>query len=152
MEVSFVSQKLFSPREVHLDYVYRIFRYLQNNLGKNPGRMAYKPMYEPTYENVFDVVGRYLDEWKYFYPNVQGMMPRHMSEALRKYAVIKAHMNDNHAGNMANRRSYCGIIIYVNNAPIIWYSKRHNIVEASSFRSHFFCSYNCHIDDLSPEV
>ena len=86
--------------------------------------MAYDPMYKPTDGNVFEVFGIDLDEWKDFYPNVQGMMPRHMPEALGKYAVIKAHMNDNHAGNMANRRSHSGIIIYVNNAPIICYSKR----------------------------
>ena len=34
-------------------------------------RMEYDPMYEPTDENVFEVVGRYLDEWKYFYPDSQ---------------------------------------------------------------------------------
>ena len=34
-------------------------------------------------------------------------------------------------------RSHFGIIIYVNNAPIIWYSKRQNTFEASSFGSYF---------------
>ena len=66
------------------------------------------------------------------------MMPRHIPEALGKYVVIKAYLVDNHAGNMVNRRSYYGIIIYVNNAHIIWYSKQQNTVEASSFRSDFF--------------
>ena len=51
------------------------------------------------------------------------MIPRHMPEALGKYVVIKAYVDANHAGNMANRRSHYGIIIYVHNAPIIWYSK-----------------------------
>ena len=64
-------------------------------------------------------------------------MPRHMSEALDKYVVIKAYVDANNAGNIANRRSHSGIIIYVNNAPIIWYSKRHKTVEASSFVSEF---------------
>ena len=57
-EVSYLSPHLCYPREGHLDDVYRIFRYLQKNLGKNPGRMAYNPMYKPTYENIFEVVGR----------------------------------------------------------------------------------------------
>ena len=35
---------------------------------------------------------------------------------------------------MENRRLNSCIIIYVNNAPIIWYSKRHNTVEDSSFK------------------
>ena len=38
---------------------------------------------------------------------------------------------------MENRRSHSGIIIYVNNAPIICYIKLHNTVEASSFGSEF---------------
>ena len=46
-------------------------------------------------------------------------------------------MYANHAVNLENRRSHSGIIIYVNNAPIIWYSIRQNTVEASSFGSEF---------------
>ena len=71
IEVSFFSQQLCSPIEVQIDAVYCIFRYLQNNLGNNPGRMAYDRIYVPTDDNVFDVVVRYLDEWKYFDPNDQ---------------------------------------------------------------------------------
>ena len=81
--------------------------------------MAYDPMYEPTDENVSEVVGRYLYEWNYFYPYAQQTMSRHMPEALGKYAVIKAYVGANHSGNMANRRSHYGIIIYVNSVPII---------------------------------
>ena len=129
-EVSCLSQHLCSPREVHIYAIYRIFIFSQKNLGKNPGGVAYDPMYEPTDENVFEVVGRDLYEWKDLYPNAQEMMPRHMPEALGKYVVIKAYVDANHAGNMANRRSHYGIIIYDNNPPIIWYIKRQNIVEA----------------------
>ena len=88
----------------HLDDVYCLFMYLNNNLGKNPGRLTYNPMYVPTYDNFFEFVGRYLDLWKYFYPDAQEIMPRQMSEALGKYVVIKAYVDANHAGNMANRR------------------------------------------------
>ena len=65
-------------------------------------------------------------------------MPRHIPEALGKYVVIKAYLDDNHAGNMVNRRSYYGIIVYVTNAHIICYSKQQNKVEASSFGSNCF--------------
>ena len=64
MEVGCLSQHLCSPREVRLDTVYHIFRYLQKNLGNNPWRMTYDPMYEPTYNNVFEVVGRGFDGLK----------------------------------------------------------------------------------------
>ena len=52
---------LVLPKRGHLDAVYRIFRYLQKNLGNNPMMMAYDPVYEPTDDNVFEVVGRDLD-------------------------------------------------------------------------------------------
>ena len=137
-EVSCLYQNLCSPREGHLDSIYPIFRYLNKNLGKNPGRMAYDPMYEPTDENVFKVLGRSLDEWKDFYPDDQEMTTRHMPEEIGKYVLIKAYVDAKHTGNMADRRYHSGIIIYFNNVPIIWYSKLHNTVEASSFGSEFF--------------
>ena len=65
------------------------------------------------------------------------MIPRNISEALGKYVVIKAYVDANHAGNMANRRSYSRIIIYVNNVPKICYIKQQNTIEASSFGSEF---------------
>ena len=95
------------------------------------------PCMKKTDDNIFEAVGRYLDEWKYFYPNDQEMTPRNMSEALGKYVVIKSYVDANHSGNMSNRSSHYGIIIYVNNAAIIWNSKKQNTVEASIFGSEF---------------
>ena len=123
MEVSCLSQHLCSPIEVQLHAVHGIFCYLQKNLGNNTGGMTYKPIYEPTDYNVFEVVGRYLDEWKDFYRDYQEIMPSHMPEALGKYSVIKSYVDANHAVNMESWRSHSIIIIYVNNSPIIWYSK-----------------------------
>ena len=94
-------------------------------------------MYEPKDDNVFEVVGRDLYKWKYFYPDSQEIMPKYMSEALGKYVATNAYVDANHAGNMATRRSHYGIIIYINNANLIWYSKHQNTVEASSFGPEF---------------
>ena len=44
-------------------------------------------------------------------------------------------MND--ARNLANRMSHLGILIYVNNALINFYSKIQNTVESSNFVSEF---------------
>ena len=78
-EVSCLSQHLCYPRLGHLDDVYRIFRYLQKNLCRNPGRMVYDPIYGPTDDNVFEVVGMYIDEWNDLYPKYQEMTPRNIS-------------------------------------------------------------------------
>jgi hypothetical protein len=42
-----------------------------------------------------------------------------------------------HAGNLVTRRSQSGILLFVNRAPIVWYSKRQNTVETSTFGSEF---------------
>ena len=49
----------------------------------------------------------------------------------------------NHAGNAITRQSHSGIIIFVNNAQIIWFSKRQNTVEAATFRSEFVALRIC---------
>ena len=42
-----------------------------------------------------------------------------------------------HAGCRETRRSHTGIIIMLNRAPIMWFSKRQNTVETSTFGSEF---------------
>ena len=51
--------------------------------------------------------------------------------------MIKADADANNSGNIEIRRLHYVIIIYVNNAPIIWYSRNQNVVEASSFVPEF---------------
>jgi hypothetical protein len=50
---------------------------------------------------------------------------------------ITVFVHADYAGNRATRRSFTGILIYVNRAPIIWYSKKQNTVESSTFGSKF---------------
>ena len=42
-----------------------------------------------------------------------------------------------HASNTVTRRLQTGILIFLNRAPIVWYSKRRNTVETSTFGSEF---------------
>jgi hypothetical protein len=48
---------------------------------------------------------------------------------------IACFVDANHAGNVITRRSHTGIIIFVQNAPILWFSKKQNTVESSTFGS-----------------
>ena len=49
--------------------------------------------------------------------------------------IISAFVDADHAGDHINRRSHTGIVIFVNKAPILWYSKRQTTVETSSYGS-----------------
>ena len=51
--------------------------------------------------------------------------------------VILCFGDANHAGDKVTQQSHTGIIIFVNRALIIWYSKQQNTVETSTFGSEF---------------
>ena len=142
-EVSCLSQHLCSPREGHLLAVYKIFRYLQKNISKIPGRMVYDGKYYPCSEDHFKNSIVDSEKWKDFYPEAAEALPGKCIEPLGNPAFVKAFVDANHAGNMANRRSHTGLLIYINNAPIIWYSKRQNTVETSSFGSEYVALRIC---------
>jgi hypothetical protein len=57
--------------------------------------------------------------------------------------TISSFVDANHAGNVITRRSHTGIFLFVQNAPIIWFSKRQNTVEAATFGSKFVALRIC---------
>jgi hypothetical protein len=60
-----------------------------------------------------------------------------MPEPLGSSINMTAFVDANHAGNVVTRRSHTGIIIYLQNTPIVWHSCRQNTVETSTFGSEF---------------
>jgi hypothetical protein len=60
-----------------------------------------------------------------------------MPEPRGKEVDISCFVDADHAGNRVTRRSHTGIIIFCNLAPVVWYSKRQNTVETSTFGSEF---------------
>jgi hypothetical protein len=90
--------------------------------------------------NAKDSIG--LDEtlmshWNEFYPDAVDQILPGMPEPLGNLVVLATYVDANHAGNLVNRRSHTGVLIYVNNALVTWFSKRQNTVESSSFGSEF---------------
>ena len=106
-----------------MNAVYLIFRYLQKNIGKNPGIILFDPLMEYDDENIFNGP---LDkeEWVDFYPDASEAMPRNMLEPLGNPVLVRACVDANHARNLANRGSHSSILIYVNNALVLSFSKR----------------------------
>jgi hypothetical protein len=77
-------------------------------------------------------------DWQDFYGDVCEELPQNMPEPKGKVVNISCFVDANHAGNFITQQSHSGIIIYVQNAPIVfWFSKQHNTVESSSFGSEF---------------
>ena len=55
-----------------------------------------------------------------------------------------------HAGDLVSRSSRTGFIVFLNNAPIHWFSKKQTIIETLSFSSEFLAMKQCceYIQDL----
>ena len=60
-----------------------------------------------------------------------------MPEMRGREVVTTCFVDADHAGCQVTRRSHTGIIIFVNKAPVLFYSKRQNTVESSTFGSEF---------------
>jgi hypothetical protein len=128
-EVSVLAQYLALPRIGHLQAVYHIFSYLNKH---DKSRIIFDhadPIYDP---NAFIET-----DWTEFYGDVEEEMPPQMPEPLGSSINMTAFVDANHAGNVVTHRSHTGIIIYLQNTPIVWHSRHQNTVETSTFGSEF---------------
>ena len=74
-------------------------------------------------------------DWTEFYPEAKEAIPSNMPEPRGQPVTTTCWVDADHAGCRMTRRSHTGIIIFVNRAPILWFSKRQATVESSTFGS-----------------
>jgi hypothetical protein len=129
LETSWMSAFLASPRIGHLEQVYHMFGYLKEHPKR---KLAFDPTHPMIDERRFQ-----RHDWGDFYRDAKEAIPGDMPE-LRGNAVLShCFVDADLAGHKVTRRSQTGILIFVNRAPIMWYSKRQNQVELSTFGSEF---------------
>jgi hypothetical protein len=128
-EVAMLSSHNALPRQGHLEAVLDIFAYLKRH---------------PAAAIVFDDKIPDLDDrrfkkvdWRDIYGDVSEPLPPNMPTPLGNPVEIHCFVDADHAGNLVTRRSHTGIIIFLNRSPTLWYSKRQNTVESSTFGSEF---------------
>ena len=135
-EVSVLSQHQCNPRVGHLDAVYRIFWFLKCSLKRGQkGRIVFDGTLPFVDETLFNPTES--EHWHDFYPGAEESLPHNMPSPRGRSVRLSCYVDADHAGNLMTRRSHTGILLYVNNTPVIWYSKRQNTVESSSFGSEF---------------
>ena len=76
-------------------------------------------------------------DWSAMYPDAKEAIPSDAPQPRGKSVTTSCFVDADHAGCKVTRRSHTGVIIYVNRAPILWFSKRQNTVESSSFGSEY---------------
>ena len=136
-ETSILSQYLAQPRMGHLTQAINIFQYLKYHsrswLVMEPS--TFEVDWSPT-SNEPSPQDRAI-AMKEIYPDAIDEKPHDMPEPRGEPVDISAFVDADHAGNKVTRRSHTGIIIYCNTSPIVWFSKRQNTVETSTFGSEF---------------
>ena len=78
-----------------------------------------------------------------FYGEVKEELPANMPEPHGNPVTISAFVDANHTGNVIMHHSHTGILIFVQNTPIIWFSKRQNTVKSSMFGSELVANRIC---------
>ncbi len=129
MEISMLSTHLALPREGHLQQVYHIFAFLKN---KPKRTVAFDPQHPDIEESRFVKC-----DWHDFYRGAKEPIPGDAPEPRGNFVSTHCFVDADHAGNRVTRRSQSGILLFINRAPVIWYSKRQNTVETSTFGSEF---------------
>ena len=128
-EVSALSSFLAMPREGHLEAVFRIYSYLQY---KKNSLMVFDPSYPKVDDEKFT-----KKNWNNFYGDVEEQLPPAMPDPLGGEVLLRLFVDADYAGDGATRRSRTGFIIFLNEAPIYWFSKKQTRVENSVFGSEF---------------
>ena len=127
LEVSWLSSYTAMPRRGHLEAAYHIFAYLKKH---DKSTLVFDDALPHIKETGFVPV-----DWSDFYPGAEEAIPPNMPEPRGNSIRVFCFVDADHAGNLATRRSQTGILIFLNNSPISWYSKRQNTVESSTFAS-----------------
>jgi hypothetical protein len=129
IDVALLSSHLAEPRVGHLEQAFHIFSYLKHHLNS-------QLVFDPNHvEWETDSFVNY--DWQEFFHDAQEAIPPNAPAPRGQEVQINAFVDADHAGNKVTRRSQTGIIIYLNCAPIIWYSKSQSTIESSTFGSEF---------------
>ena len=126
--VSMLSRYLANPREGHLEQALHVFAYLKHH---DRSRIVFNDAL-PELTNEF-----HQCDWTEYYPGASEVVPPNAPEIRGKPMHMTCFVDADHAGCRETRRSHTGILIFLNKAPIVWYSKRQNTVETSTFGSEF---------------
>ena len=136
-EVSMMSSHLALPREGHLKALYNIFGYLKSHHNTE---MVFDPT-EPTIDHaLFERKDWTTSEVGF---DLEELLPPNMPAARGFGFTMRAYVDADHATDSMTRKSRSGFLVYLNGAPIHWFSKKQTSVETSSFGSEFCAMKHC---------
>ena len=129
-EVSYLASQLALPRRGHLEAVFHMFAYLKIHHN-------FLLALDPTYPEIDLHAFNDGTDWKGFYGDAKELIPPNIPEARGKEVVMRMFVDSDHAGDKLTRRSRTGFLIYLNMAPVLWYSKKQGTIEGAVFGAEF---------------
>ena len=137
-EISLLSSYQAAPRAGHLEQILHILAFLK----KKPKLTIY---FDPSEAVIDESIFRQnmSEQLKDHYRHAEEESPINMPKPRGKSVQITAFVDASHAQDKVSRRSHTGYIIFINRAPILWYSKKQNTVESSAFSSEFIAMKTC---------
>jgi hypothetical protein len=127
VEVNLLAPFQACPREGRLKQMFHLFAYLKQY---NQSSLVLDWTEPSLDEKMFKEC-----DWKEYYPGATEAIPDNMPEPCGKPVLTTCFVDADHAGCRLTRHSHSGVFIFVNMAPIIWFSKRQATVESSTFGS-----------------
>jgi hypothetical protein len=98
-------------------------------------------VFDPTYPDV-DMRAFIKTDWKPMYGDIKEEISPNAPVTRGKEIDLRLFVDSDHAGEHFTRRSRTGFVIYLNMAPIVWFSKRQPTVESSVFGAEFVAMKN----------
>jgi hypothetical protein len=136
VKVSHLSSFLVAPHIGHLEAALSIFAYLQKHKDL---AMFFNPCEYDIDKSAFPPP----KQWKELYGNITEDIPPNLPAPLGAPMYFTAYVDADHASNKVTRRLQTGFIIYGNCAPLVWFSKKHNMIETATFGSELVALRIC---------
>ena len=119
-----------APREGHLLRVQRICSYLSK---MKHGFLRIRTD-EPDYSGLPE---KHYDWERSVYGNVKEQIPKDAPKPLGKRVVLTSYVDANLHHDLVTGRSVTGVIHFVNQTPVHWFSKKQPTVETATYGSEF---------------
>ena len=115
--------------------VFHVFGYLKQNPKRT---LCFSPLHPDMSGGNFNYEA--AKDFKEFYIDAEEEIPADAPESRGEEVIMIAYVDASHASNKKTRRSHTGYLIFINMAPIVWYSKCQRTVESSTFGSEYIAT------------
>lgn len=133
-EVSILSGYLAMPRTGYLQQALYIVKYIDIH---SSNELTFDPQEYFINSELRNEARRKRLAMSALYPDAEELLPTNAPDPREESVQINCFVYSDHAGDRITRRSHTGILIYINKAPISWFSKKQTTVESSTFGSEF---------------